>query len=378
MKTGSWRFLGAAAFLGGFVLVSWGWMQEEPSPVPGSQTNPGRQPDGAAPATAGESVAQSAGTSGPRSVSRGSAKSRKTGFAAIPVLEANALLNEIGKKDFPSILQAMLDAERVEHDQTKQLAIQTTLTGAIRDRTPPPGFFEQLRQFAVNPSNPESERELVLAAVGSAATEETTKFLIDLTLHAQDPALRRSAGSFLGLAGAMNGAGVKLAPMLDELWLSSRDQNLLLTIAQPMAKIGAPSSVGHLLSAALAPFGKDNLRKGPALGGVEEIFQPRAVPPVAALLERSTPGSPENKLAGLVLVNIGDAAAGRALVAWLEKADARAAPIAREWVNRTQGPELLAEWNAALDAKIGFRSERVREAIRAGLNEYRQDHGLGR
>ena len=63
---------------------------------------------------------------------------------------------------------------------------------------------------------------------------------------------------------------------------------------------------------------------------------------------------------------------------WLANADASAAVLVRGFVARTRTPELLDAWSAALDPKVVFRSEQIRETIRAALTEYHPDHNSAR
>lgn len=78
----------------------------------------------------------------------------------------------------------------------------------------------------------------------------------------------------------------------------SRDPNLLVAVAVAMAKIGAPSAIDSLLSAALMDDGKDDVRKRAALGVLEKIYTRNAVPPVASLLANQQSTTSASTLAG--------------------------------------------------------------------------------
>ena len=164
------------------------------------------------------------------------------------------------------------------------------------------------------------------------------------------------------------------SPPLEQVWRESHDPDLLIAVAVAMAKIGAPSATDSLLSAALMDDGKDDVRKRAALGVLEKVYTRNAVPAVAALLANQQSATPASTLAGGVLVGIGDPSAAKALLGWLQVADASAAIAVRTFVARTRTPELLAAWGAALDSKTVFRSEEIRATIRAALPDYAHNH----
>ena len=293
-------------------------------------------------------------------------------FSTMGLLEANKILLEIGQQDMASIFQRMLDAGRVEHDLTKQMAIQSIFSGAMRTETPKLDFLEQMRAFLADRSNSNFERGMLLGALGTAATKEALDILIyaATTMSGQDP--RQTAIGAIRTVGATGGAGVALSPALESVWRDSSDEELLISVAVAMAEVGAASGVELLLSAALATDGPENVRTRSAIGALEKVFRGSAVPAVAALLaDQST--SPANNLAGSILVQIGDATAANALVNWLQRADASVAPNIRRFLIQTRTEALLEAWQAATVPAVLFRSEKNREAISAGLAEYRRN-----
>jgi hypothetical protein len=137
-----------------------------------------------------------------------------------------------------------------------------------------------------------------------------------------------------------------------------------------MAKIGGPSGVELLLSAALAENGIDDARKLAAQSALRDVYKANAVPPLATRLVDQSPASDTTKLVAPILVKIGDVTAGKAVVSWLRGLDSNAAPLIRDLiVQRTTNPAMSAAWTAALDPAEPFRNEQNREAIRAGLDE---------
>ena len=355
--------LGVVAVLIGLAL--WPHKKSPPTLTPPRPASEASQPAAVAPApaklqpaaTQPESVpAQSAGVS-PR---------RK--FAAMGVLEANAIMDEIAKQDLPAIFQAMFDAKRVESDSRKQLAIQSVLTTALQAKTPTPEFLDQMRAFIANRSNSIFERQLLLGALRSAATKETVDLLIEIATTSSDPEMRKVG---LGSVGNLGGAGEKLSPSLERVWRESDDQHLLIGAATAMAKIGTPSGIELLLSATLVTNEQDHFRSVTARQMlINEVYKSNAVPPLAARLSEQSPTSDAAKLVAPILVKIGDVTAAKAVVSWLQGTTDSAAPLIRDLiVQQTTNPEMFKAWAAALNPGLPFRNEQNREAIRAGLAE---------
>lgn len=287
------------------------------------------------------------------------------------VLERGAVVGEILKQDLPSIFSAMLDAERVEHDSMKQLAIRTAFAGVLRQRTPSPEFFTQLRDFIGNSSNPAFERHLLIGALGSAGTTETTNFLISLVTSLSNKEMIGSAAGSIGETLDQNHEN--LAPAIERLWRESSDQGVVKAMSFTMARIGAASSIELLLSAALD--GKDDMRKRAAWDALQTttiaMLNPHAVPPLAARLVNQPPNSATSSFVRSVLAKMTIPEATQAMVAWLQTADASAAPLVHDYVLDTQNP---AFWKAALAPSVPFRSEQNRAAIHAALVEYQASH----
>lgn len=289
-------------------------------------------------------------------------------FANMGVLERNAILMEISNQELPAIFEAMLNAQRAEHDPMKQMGLQTVLAGALKQKPPNPEFLEQLRAFVTNSSNLQFERDLVFGALGSAATPETVKLLAELATTSSDQKISQAATGSLGTVWAGMGGGEKLSPTLEQVWRESSDPKLLLGAASSMAKIGAPSSIELLLSEGLATDGANKVRIETARNALQGVYRPNAVPPMADRLAHQSSTGATAKLVAPILVKIGDAAAGRAVVTWLQSRDENAEALIQDLtVHRTRSEQMLSAWAAALDPTVPFQNEQNREAIRTGL-----------
>jgi HEAT repeat protein len=282
--------------------------------------------------------------------------------------ERNAIKNEIGTRDLPSIFQAMQNAGRVEDDGMKQLSLQIPLLAALRREPPNPEFLEQMRLFVTDGSNPKFERDLVLGALGGAATKETVDLLLLIATTSSDQKLRDAAAGLAGGGGLPGGDREKLSPSLERAWRESSDRNLLNSVAASMAEIGTPSGIELLLSAALAPVERDKVREAAARYALEKIYSPIAVPALEARLGGQSATSEAAKLIAPIIVRIGDATAGKAVVSWLQNRDENAAPLIRDLVvQQMRSDQMRSAWKAALDPAVPFRNEQNREAIRASL-----------
>jgi hypothetical protein len=295
-------------------------------------------------------------------------------FDDMDVLDRNAILAEIEKRDLPAIFQAMLDAGRVEQDDRKQNSIQMVLAYALRGKPPSPEFLAHLRSFLEDRSNSSYERTVLVPGVLQvASTKETVNLLVDVATTSADKEMRRLATGSLAGVNAAWGDGIyheEIAPALERAWRESSDQGLLFSVALAMMKAGAASSIELLLSTALDHGGHDALHRRLATDilNSKTILNPNAIPPLASRLEGQPPTSAASRLASRTLAQMnGVQPATRALIAWLQAADASAAPLARDYVLHTQDPDT---WQTALDRAVPFRREENREAIRAGLAAY--------
>lgn len=295
-------------------------------------------------------------------------------YSDMDVLEANAILTEIGKLDLPAIFQAMLDAERVEHDELKQMHLQSILATALRRKTPGPEFLAQLQAFITNSSNSRFERELLIGALESASTKETVELLVKIAATAPEKEIRDSAGALAGVGDSGKG-GATLSPVLEKVWLETNNPNQLSSTASSMAKIGVPSGIELLLSAALDTDGQDKARSIVARRALWEVYLPNAVPPLVSRLTNQPPTSETAKLVAPLLVRIDDAAGSKALVEWLQGRSEDATQLIQDLVlQQTRGGTMLAAWDGALNPALIFRNEQNREAIRSGLAKYREGH----
>ena len=290
------------------------------------------------------------------------------------VLEANAILTEICKQDLPSIFQAMIDAQRVEHDELKQMHLQSILATALRRKTPGPEFLAQLQAFITSSSNSKFERELLIGALKSASTKESVELLVKIAATAPAKEIRESAGALAGVGNSGKG-GAALSPVLEKVWHESNNPNQLSSAASSMARTGVPSGIELLLSAALDTGEQDKVRLNAAQAALWEVYLPNAVPPLVARLADQPPTSATAKLVAPLLVRIDDAASSKAVVEWLQGRSEDATPVILDLVlQQTRGETMLTVWVAALEPTAPFRNEQNREAIRAGLAEYRAGH----
>lgn len=303
--------------------------------------------------------------------------SPKRKFADMGVLEASSIQKEIMKKDLATIFQLMLDAGRVEHDQMKQGAIASTLAQAMREKKPSADLLTQMQRFILNSSNLPHERAQVVGVLSTASTKESVDLLLRAAELLTDKELKQIAVTSVGRVGGLWGDGTfheELSPPLERAWRESQDQELLIFVAVAIAEVGASSGVSSLVDSALIDPGRDEVRVRAAKGAFADatILNPSAVPPLAALLANQPLGSAGSKLASDTLAKSGIPAAGNALLQWLRGADESVAPQAQQYAAQTRTEAVLKLWESALNSTVPFRSEKNREAIRAGLAEYRQ------
>jgi hypothetical protein len=234
---------------------------------------------------------------------------------------------------------------------------------------------DQIQKFIADSSNSVSERGHLLHVLGEAKTKESLDILIYAATTLPEEGLTEGASDEIQSAGELRGDGKfheELSPALERVWRESQDRYLLFKVGIAMGRVGAPSGIQLLLSAALAERPQSDIKKQAAEAGLADVLNEHAVPILAALLVNQPPTSAAGKLASGTLAAMSDPAAAPALLSWLQTTDASAAPLVPNYIVRTNSPEMLKACEAALNPAVPFRSEQNREAIRAGLAEYKK------
>ena len=294
-------------------------------------------------------------------------------YSDLSFMERNALLRQIEKLSPAEVFKIWREAGESEHDQLKQGDVATKLATVLRNAKSDPATIGQLRVFISNPANSSHDRSQLIGVLSAAGTSETVDVLLDTAKSLTDAQLRVDAIGAVGRIGD-HGSGVDVAPNLERTWTESTDQNLLIAVAEAMAKTGAPTSIEKLLESSLNDEAPEGSRKIAAAAALADVYKNSAVPAVASFLAMHTSSNNATKLAGDILVNIGDQSAAAALVGWLEVAGDDAADLANAWVLKTRTPAFLQAWADISTHAATFRSEKVRLAIQAGMAQYRAGH----
>jgi hypothetical protein len=370
MKNQNKLILAALVVFPVVVIACW-LLRKSPSPPPAARNSAGR-PTAATPALREvQPVPQQSEAAPAAKVATAQKK-----YSQLGVLERNAILTEIGKQDLPAIFRAMLDAERLEHDSMKQLHLQTTFADAFLNKQPSPEFLEHLYGFLINSSTSKSERDLLLGALRYASTKETVDLLLRVANTAPEQKIREAASGLAGV-GAQGRGGSQLSPALERVWRDTKNPDLLRSTAVSMARIGTPSGIELLLSAALTPDSKDQTRQIAAQDALLQVDKPEAAPPLAARLANQPPASEVVQLVAPILVRNPAPAAQEALVGWLRSRPENAAPLVDHLIRqRIIVDPFQSAWATALDPAVPFRNEENRQAIRAALAAYRAGRTL--
>jgi len=127
-------------------------------------------------------------------------------FSNMDVLERKAVCDKIRMQDHAAILQAWIDADRIEHDRGKHSMLGTTLSFAMHERPPSPESLVLLRAFIYDSANSELDREILITNLGYAQRKETTDLLLDMWAHPPaDKELKNSLLASLGMVNAQLG-----------------------------------------------------------------------------------------------------------------------------------------------------------------------------
>jgi hypothetical protein len=336
------------------------WLQKTTLSAQTRPVDPAGQPPTVAPAAAPSPTKATPSTGSP-----------KKKFPEMGVLERGAILTEIGKQDLPLIFQAMLDAKRVEQDSRKQMHLQTTFSNALMLKKPSLEFLEQLYGFVTNSANLKFERDLLIGALEGAATKESVELLLRIANNAPDLETRQSAATLSGV-GTLGHDGPELSPILERTWRETGDATLIRSTAAAMAKMGRPSGVELLLSAALATDGRDKARQQTAYYALQEVYRGEAVPPLAARLADQPPTSEAVKLVAPILARTSGPAGQEAVVNWLRNRPENAAPLVHDLIRQQiRTDPFESAWATAVDPAVPFKNEENRKAIREALDAYR-------
>jgi HEAT repeat protein len=287
--------------------------------------------------------------------------------------ERNQIISEIAKQEPTSVFHAWIDAGRVDRDPMKQMVIGFTLSEKLRTSPGDSGVYNEIQGFIADSSNSFNERGKILIVLGEAKTKASLDLLIQAATTLPDKGLKMTAASEVNSSGSLWGDGKfheELSPALERIWQKSDDRYLLNSAAFAIAKIGAPSGVQLLLSAALSEAPSDAPRKRIAQFALQEVLNSHAVPILTELLVDNPPTSERSELAASILDEMGAPDAARSLINWLKTTDESAAPLAKSYVVRTRSRTMVKAFRAALDPSVAFYREQNREAIREGLAEY--------
>lgn len=372
MRNKTKLILGALLVLSGFVIAL--WPHRPPSPIPMHSDKSASLPTTVDPAS--ERFTPSTGKPLPVTVWKAPANPLKK-VKDMTIREEEAMMAEIKKQDLPAIFQTMLDAERVEHDDLKQMHLQTVFSNALMDKKPTPEFLEQMYGFISNRANSEFERQLLIGALEAAASKESVDLLLRIANTAPDDQMRKSASTLAGIGG-LGQDGPELLPMLERTWRETSNLTLIRSTASAMAKMGAPSGIELLVSAALATDDRDKVRQQTAFYALQGVYKGEAVPPLAARLADQPPTSEAVKLVAPVLARTNGPDGQTALVSWLQTRPENAAPLVHDLIRQQiRSDPFDSAWAKALEPGVAFKNEENRKAIREALDAYRAGRQRG-
>ena len=155
---------------------------------------------------------------------------------------------------------------------------------------------------------------------------------------------------------------------MERTWRETGNPTLVISTAVAMARIGKPSGIELLLSAALATDERDKRRRIAAESALWEVFVGDAVPPLAARLANQPPTSEAVKLVAPILARTNGPDGQTALVSWLQGRPENAAPLVHDLIRQQiRTDPFESAWAKALDPAVPFKNEDNRKAIREAM-----------
>jgi hypothetical protein len=288
----------------------------------------------------------------------------------------HSILSEIEELGVEALFASWVAAGRVDHDLMKQGSLGALLAKAIKQGRAGPSELRTIRNFILDPANSLDERERLSSSMSLAATSATLDIVLQVAETSESDRLRRFAVSLIADFGRRQGDGrehEELSPPLERVWLTTKNVELLESVATAMAGIGAEKGLNLLLNSSLD--GGFSVRRRIAADVLENtsFFNPNGIRAVASLLFTHPIGSKTQRFAADLLANSGGPVAAESLLKWVRQAEGAGSSV-EEYVARTKAPGV---WQAALDSGATFRNPNNREAIRRGLEKYHSQRKLG-
>lgn len=240
------------------------------------------------------------------------------------------------------------------------------------------GVYQEADLILRQSTTPLPERAQLAALLSQTATQTALQTLLQALDGTGDAALRPALLSVIERVGDERWGGrfhSELSPLLQAAWRNAgNDAALLASVAQAMARIGAPESVAILLQAVAqsdqsaetlarqARMSETDARALAAWNVLDLIRNPEAIPVLKQGLHQGN--ALLSQAGGDALAAMGHPAATATLLQWAQQADDAAEPQVTQWINRVRdgGSKQLLREN--LSSNPPYHSQRVRKALR--------------
>ena len=236
--------------------------------------------------------------------------------------------------------------------------------------------YRRARQVLQDPSISLEIKQELLRLLSRAATPLSAQLFADFSRQELPEALRQALNSSISEIGDYfwdkESAG-EAAPVLLQLWLESRDPQLLNAVASAMSKVGSQEAIDGLFEAVLNHGGTlEDIQKSSdpqtaaALSALRELHGPDVLPSLTTRLNISS-SSVEIAICAGIMASMGQIEATQSLMAWAQKAGDSSAPIVRDTFARIPFGESLDYVTGAIAQNVTFSSSLVRQAVISAL-----------
>lgn len=322
-----------------------------------------------------ESVGSDAQPPKPVALQRESEKKAQSGFMFLSPNERAVQANALRKLSPLELFRIWIVTAHIEHDSAKHMLVGELLAQALQSSGNSAQAYDEIKAFVTDNTNSLKERCLMIHILGLTATNPALSILLENAKNASAKEQIQISLQEIGSIGEKRWGGrfhEELSPQLESAWKISTNLVTTDAIALAIGQIGADSGVRLLISSALARSQEEGSVTLSAERGLLEVRNPSANAVLAQLLDQYTSRTKESVLISGVLAHMVSASSTQALLRWFQKSDESVGSLAQAYASHARSEEAMNVWESALNAGIQFKEEKNREAIRAGINQYRK------
>ena len=243
-------------------------------------------------------------------------------------------------------------------------------------------IYSQVQSLLVGSELTDNQKLDLIQMLGSTATPEALRLLLQLTEQNSVPTLRQVVHNMIGGIGEVQWGGQfheELSPLLEQAWKTSGAvPGYREALAEAIAGVGARSGIELLYAEArrggqtVAEFSaqEDNLAWH-VLDVFQKIRNPDAVPDLATRLGDQPLDNLDLVLSGTSLAAMGRPEATTALLRWAESSSKDVGQLLEPWLSEVRDPDSLALLEKTIASPATFKNQSNWSALDRALREWK-------